>query len=90
MSTAKEREERLTGTVDRGTSKDPETLFMAVPVEHSEKAASRFRFGLFEADAESGELRKSGTRLRLQAHPFRVLICLLKRPGEVVTREVLW
>jgi Tol biopolymer transport system component/DNA-binding winged helix-turn-helix (wHTH) protein len=60
---------------------------MAVPFEHSEKAASRFRFGLFEADSESGELRKSGTRVRLQAQPFRVLVCLLERPGEVVTRE---
>jgi Tol biopolymer transport system component/DNA-binding winged helix-turn-helix (wHTH) protein len=60
---------------------------MPVPVEHQEKTAGRFRFGLFEADAESGELRKSGTRVRLQAQPFRVLICLLERPGEVVTRE---
>jgi Tol biopolymer transport system component/DNA-binding winged helix-turn-helix (wHTH) protein len=60
---------------------------MPAPVEHQEKTASRFRFGLFEADAASGELRKSGTRIRLQAQPFRVLICLLERPGEVVTRD---
>jgi Tol biopolymer transport system component/DNA-binding winged helix-turn-helix (wHTH) protein len=60
---------------------------MPVPVEHREKAASRFRFGLFEADAESGELRRSGVRIRLQAQPFRVLICLLERNGEVVSRE---
>lgn len=60
---------------------------MPAPVEHQEKTASRFRFGLFEADAESGELRKSGVRIRLQAQPFRVLICLLERPGEVVTRD---
>ncbi|HEY1808227.1 MAG TPA: winged helix-turn-helix domain-containing protein [Acidobacteriaceae bacterium] len=60
---------------------------MAVPVEHSEKVSSRFRFGLFEADTESGELRRSGIRMRLQAQPFQVLICLLQRPGEVVTRE---
>src|ERR1035438_5127021 len=57
------------------------------PVEHQEKTASRFRFGLFEADADSGELRRSGVRIRLQAQPFRVLICLLERNGEVVTRE---
>ncbi|HEY3836564.1 MAG TPA: winged helix-turn-helix domain-containing protein, partial [Bryobacteraceae bacterium] len=67
---------------------------MPVPAEHQEKTASRFRFGLFEADAESGELRKSGIRIRLQAQPFRVLVCLLERPGEVVTREeiqqLLW
>ncbi len=60
---------------------------MPAPVEHQEKTASRFRFGLFEADAASGELRKSGIRIRLQAQPFRVLICLLERPGEVVTRD---
>ena len=60
---------------------------MSVPVEHQETAAARFRFGLFEADAESGELRKSGIRIRLQAQPFRVLVCLLERPGEVVSRE---
>jgi Tol biopolymer transport system component/DNA-binding winged helix-turn-helix (wHTH) protein len=60
---------------------------MAAPVVHQEKTATRFRFGLFEADAESGELRKSGIRIRLQAQPFRLLICLVERPGEVVSRE---
>ncbi|MGB7168739.1 MAG: winged helix-turn-helix domain-containing protein [Acidobacteriaceae bacterium] len=60
---------------------------MAVPVEHSEKVIARFRFGLFEADAESGELRRSGIRIRLQAQPFRLLLCLLEQPGELVTRE---
>jgi len=58
-----------------------------MPVEHQEKTASNFRFGLFEADPESGELRKSGIRVRLQAQPFRVLVCLLERPGELVSRE---
>lgn len=60
---------------------------MPAPVEQQENTSSRFRFGLFEADAESGELRKSGIRIRLQAQPFRLLICLLEHPGEVVTRE---
>ena len=60
---------------------------MPAPAEHQEKTATRFRFGLFEADADSGELRKSGIRIRLQAQPFRVLVCLLERPAEVVTRE---
>jgi len=46
-----------------------------------------FRFGVFEADASSGELRKAGLRLRVQEQPFQVLILLLERPGEVVTRE---
>jgi cholera toxin transcriptional activator len=48
-----------------------------------------FRFGVFEADPVSGELRKSGMKLRLQEQPFQVLILLLERPGEVVTRDEL-
>jgi Tol biopolymer transport system component/DNA-binding winged helix-turn-helix (wHTH) protein len=60
---------------------------MRATVEPQENAAGRFCFGLFEADAESGELRKSGLRVRLQAQPFQVLICLLEHPGEVVSRE---
>ena len=45
------------------------------------------RFGLFEIDLASGELRKEGTRVRLQEQPFRVLAMLLERPGEMITRE---
>jgi len=48
-----------------------------------------FRFGLFEADPDSGELLKQGEHVRLQDQPFRMLILLLHRPGEVVTREEL-
>ncbi len=48
-----------------------------------------FSFGVFEADTASGELRKSGVRMRLQEQPFQVLVMLLERPGEVVTREAL-
>jgi cholera toxin transcriptional activator len=46
-------------------------------------------FGVFDADTASGELRKSGVRLRLQEQPFQVLVMLLERPGQVVTREEL-
>jgi cholera toxin transcriptional activator len=48
-----------------------------------------FRFGAYEADPGSGELRKSGLRLRVQEQPFQVLLVLLERPREVVTREEL-
>jgi cholera toxin transcriptional activator len=48
-----------------------------------------FRFGVFEVDTASGELRKSGVRLRLQDQPFQVLVLLLARAGEIVTREEL-
>jgi DNA-binding winged helix-turn-helix (wHTH) protein/tetratricopeptide (TPR) repeat protein len=47
------------------------------------------RFGVFEVDTQSGELRKAGIRLRLQGQPLQVLMILLERGGEVVTREEL-
>jgi TolB-like protein/DNA-binding winged helix-turn-helix (wHTH) protein len=49
----------------------------------------RVRFGVFELDTRSGELRKAGIRIRLQDQPFKVLVALLERPGGVVTREEL-
>ena len=49
--------------------------------------AARYRFGAFEADAASGELRRQGLRLKLNGQPFQVLIMLLERPGELVTRD---
>ena len=62
---------------------------MSTSAEYQKKTAAQYRFGLFEADSGSRELRKSGVRLRLQAQPFRVLLCLLERPGDLVTREEL-
>ncbi len=53
----------------------------------AERLTKSARFGLFEVDLVSGELRKDGTRIRLQEQPFRVLAMLLDRPGEMVTRE---
>jgi cholera toxin transcriptional activator len=47
----------------------------------------RYRFGVFEADASTGELRRQGTRIKLNAQPFHVLLMLLEHPGEVLTRE---
>ena len=47
----------------------------------------RYRFGVFEADGATGELRRQGVRIKLNAQPFQVLILLLGRPGEVLTRE---
>jgi len=45
------------------------------------------RFGIFELDPRAGELRKLGMKVKLQEQPFEVLVMLLERPGEVVTRE---
>jgi len=47
------------------------------------------RFGVFELDLATGELRKNGAKLRLQEQPFQVLALLLERAGDVVTREEL-
>jgi Tol biopolymer transport system component/DNA-binding winged helix-turn-helix (wHTH) protein len=47
------------------------------------------RFGTFEADLRTGELRKDGVKLKFSGQPFQVLAFLLERPGEVVTREEL-
>ena len=49
----------------------------------------RVRFGIFEADLGAEELRRSGIRIKIQNQPFKVLSCLLERPGEIVTREQL-
>jgi DNA-binding winged helix-turn-helix (wHTH) protein/tetratricopeptide (TPR) repeat protein len=47
------------------------------------------RFGVFELDLRAGELRKAGSRIRLQIQPLKVLVALLDEPGAVVTREEL-
>jgi DNA-binding winged helix-turn-helix (wHTH) protein len=49
----------------------------------------KYKFEEFEADLRVAELRKNGTRLKLQLQPFQVLVALLERPKEVVTREEL-
>jgi len=52
-------------------------------------AARSFRFGLFEADVFHKALMRNGVRVKLQDQPFRVLLLLLDRPGEIVSREEL-
>jgi len=49
--------------------------------------ARRYRFGIFEPDARTGELRRQGIRVKLHAQPFQILLLLLERPGELLTRE---
>jgi len=53
-----------------------------------------FRFGQFELDPASGELRRGGRRRRLQAQPFKLLVLLIRRAGAIVTydeiRGELW
>jgi TolB-like protein/DNA-binding winged helix-turn-helix (wHTH) protein len=52
------------------------------------KHANVLRFGVFDVDLRSGELRKSGSKISLQEQPFKILTALLEHPG-VVTREEL-
>jgi len=58
-------------------------------MKQASTSAEVIRFGVFEADTRTGELRKHGLRIKLQEQPFQVLSLLLARPGELVTREEL-
>jgi eukaryotic-like serine/threonine-protein kinase len=48
---------------------------------------TRYRFGPFELDPEEGTLARNGIRVKLQDLPYRLLLMLVERPGEIVTRE---
>ena len=52
-------------------------------------SAGLVRFGVFELDRRSGELRKAGVRVSLQEQALQVLTLLLERPGDLVTRDEL-
>jgi cholera toxin transcriptional activator len=58
-------------------------------MNNGDRSRNIVRFGVFEADLETGELRKNGARVPLQSQPFQVCAILLKRSGELVTREEL-
>ena len=58
---------------------------MLVPI----RSSCRFRFGPFELDPETGELRKSGRKIHLQEKPLQILITLLEQRGTMVSRKVL-
>jgi DNA-binding winged helix-turn-helix (wHTH) protein len=51
------------------------------------RPAQRYRFGIFEADAATCELRRQGMRVKLNAQPFQVLLMFLERPGQLLTRD---
>jgi len=53
------------------------------------EAKQVIRFGTFEVDSRTGELQKNGLQVKLQEQPFQILLALLEKPGEVVTREEL-
>jgi TolB-like protein/DNA-binding winged helix-turn-helix (wHTH) protein len=55
----------------------------------STTTSGTYRFGSFEFNLQTGELRKKGLRVRLEGQPVAVLTILLKHPSELVTREEL-
>jgi TolB-like protein/DNA-binding winged helix-turn-helix (wHTH) protein/Tfp pilus assembly protein PilF len=65
--------------------------FSATPkgTMEQQRPTSVVRFGTYEVSLQSGEVRKSGLRVRIQQQPMKLLEILLERPGEVVTREEL-
>jgi TolB-like protein/DNA-binding winged helix-turn-helix (wHTH) protein/Flp pilus assembly protein TadD len=56
---------------------------------HADSPATSYRFGLFEVDSRTGELRKQGRQLKLRGRPFDILLLLLARGGDVISREEL-
>ena len=58
-------------------------------MQQASEPESVMRFGAFELNLLSGELRKQGVKIKLQEQPFQVLAILLANPGRVVTRDEL-
>jgi DNA-binding winged helix-turn-helix (wHTH) protein/Tfp pilus assembly protein PilF len=58
-----------------------------MPMQPARRSSALIRFGVFEADVYSGELRKSGVKVKIQDLPFRALRLLLSHPHEVVSRD---
>ncbi|HEY2115649.1 MAG TPA: tetratricopeptide repeat protein [Candidatus Angelobacter sp.] len=48
-----------------------------------------YEFGVFTVELTGGELRKHGVRLKVQERPFQLLVCLLEKPGEIISRDEL-
>ena len=55
----------------------------------SENRTGAIHFSVFELDVRAGELRRNGSRIRLQEQPLQILLTLLERPGEVISRDEL-
>src|ERR1700747_507993 len=61
----------------------------SVPMGMPVNTPRAWRFGVFELDASSGELRRNGTLVKLRDQPARILLLLLEHAGQMVTREQL-
>ena len=80
---------RIVGDESNWCRVSGEALLAAGAQSMNDAGPATIRFGIFEANFRSGELRRNGIRVRLQEQPFQILNLLLERPGEVVTREEL-
>ena len=58
-------------------------------MDNGDRSGQIVRFGVFEADLKTGELRRNGSKVSLQGQPFQVCAILLEHSGELVTREEL-
>jgi len=56
-------------------------------MESAAPAYSRFRFGVFEIELQTGELRRNGILIHLPPQPFKVMVLLAGRSGQLVTRD---
>jgi DNA-binding winged helix-turn-helix (wHTH) protein len=68
----------------------PSPFRVNVLVSSSSQPPHGLRFGIFEIDLDARELRKSGFRIKLQDQPFKILAAMVRRAGEVITREELY
>ena len=62
---------------------------VTTPVENSLRPPRRFQFGVFQVDVSNGEVRKQGSKIKLQEKPFQLLVLLLEHAGRITTREEL-
>src|ERR1035438_9291797 len=60
---------------------------VATPAEL--RPARRFQFGVFSVDVANGDVRKQGSKIKLQEKPFQLLVLLLDHAGRITTREEL-
>lgn len=74
--------------VESGNS-EPERLNKGASGTKDSRLVTRVCFGLYEVDLQASELRKGGFRLKIPRQSFQILVMLLKRPGEIVSREEL-
>ncbi len=77
------------GSVDFSSTLEPETAARAGMGATDQLTSRYIRFGPFQVDQHRQEVTKSGSRLKLQGKVYQVLLALIEKQGEVVTREEL-